>query len=187
VLSSEHYLGELAGPLPVLDLPIPKRRLRMKKYVISSVVIASLGIVAVLFAPQPVVQAHCQVPCGIYNDHGRIDAMLEDVTTITKAISQIQALSGQHAALSFNQAARWVNTKEEHASHIITTVAEYFLTQKVKAVAAEDPGYQKYLQSLALHHGVMRAAMKTKQTVSPEAATELRAAVEELGKLYPKK
>ena len=159
----------------------------MKNYVLPSVAIASLGAVAFLFTPQRDLQAHCQVPCGIYNDHGRIDAMLEDVTTITKAIAQINELSQKNNALSFNQAARWVSTKEHHASHIITTIAEYFLTQKVKAVPASDAGYQEYLQSLALHHRVMRTAMKTKQTVDADSAAALRAAVEELGKLYPKK
>ena len=159
----------------------------MKKFVLSGLAVALLGIMAFLFMPQRTLQAHCQVPCGIYDDHGRIHVMLEDVTTITKAIVQINELSQQHNALSFNQATRWVSTKEQHASHIITTVAEYFLTQKVKAVPASDAGYQEYLQSLALHHRVMRAAMKTKQTVDAESAAALRAAVEELGKLYPKK
>ncbi len=159
----------------------------MKKFVLSGLAVALLGITAFLFMPQRTLQAHCQVPCGIYDDHGRIHGMLEDVTTITKAIVQINELSQQHNALSFNQATRWVSTKEQHASHIITTVAEYFLTQKVKAVPASDAGYQEYLQSLALHHRVMRTAMKTKQTVDPESAAALRAAVEELGKLYPKK
>jgi len=159
----------------------------MKNLYLPCLVVASLGAVAFLVMPQRTLRAHCQVPCGIYNDHGRIDAMLEDVTTITKAITQINELSQQHNALSFNQATRWVSTKEEHASHIISTVAEYFLTQKVKAVPASDAGYPKYLQSLALHHAVMRAAMKTKQTVDPESAAALRAAVEQLGKLYPKK
>ncbi len=159
----------------------------MKNYVTTCVAFIGLCALVCLLSLQDRVDAHCQVPCGIYDDHGRIDAMLEDVTTITKAIAQINELSGQPNALSFNQAARWVGTKEQHASHIITTVAEYFLTQKVKAVPASDEGYQKYLQSLALHHHVMRAAMKTKQTVNPESAAALQAAVEELGKLYPKK
>ena len=159
----------------------------MKNYVTTCVMLIGLYALVCLLSLQGRVDAHCQVPCGIYNDHGRIDAMLEDVTTITKAIAQINELSQQHNALSFNQAARWVSTKEQHASHIITTVAEYFLTQKVKAVPANDAGYPAYLESLALHHGVMQAAMKTKQTVDPESAAALRAAVEALGKLYPKK
>ncbi len=159
----------------------------MKKYVTTCVMLLGLSALVCLLSVQDRADAHCQVPCGIYDDHGRIDAMLEDVTTITKAITQINELSQQHNALSFNQAARWVSTKEQHASHIITTVAEYFLTQKVKALPASDAGYQEYLQSLALHHRVMRTAMKAKQTVDPQSAAALRAAVEELGKLYPKK
>ena len=159
----------------------------MKNYLTTGVALIGLYGLVCLLSLQDRVDAHCQVPCGIYDDHGRIHVMLEDVTTITKAIAQINELSQQHNALSFNQATRWVSTKEQHASHIITTVAEYFLTQKVKAVPASDTGYQAYLQSLALHHHVMRAAMKTKQTVDPQSAAALRAAVEELGKLYPKK
>ena len=28
---------------------------------------------------------HCQVPCGIYNDGARVEAMLEDAATVLKA------------------------------------------------------------------------------------------------------
>ncbi len=159
----------------------------MRNYVTSYIAIASLGALAFLFTPQHGVRAHCQIPCGIYDDPARIHAMLEDATTITKAINQINELSKSSNALSLNQATRWISTKEQHASHIITTVAEYFLTQKVKEVAPGSAGYQNYLEQLATHHRVMRAAMKTKQTVDLEAASGLKAAVEELGKLYPGK
>lgn len=36
------------------------------------------------------VQSHCQVPCGIYDDSGRIAGMKEDVNTISKAIKQVR-------------------------------------------------------------------------------------------------
>ena len=156
----------------------------MKNLYLPCLVIASLGAVAFLVMPQRTLRAHCQVPCGIYNDHGRIDAMLEDVTTITKAITQINELSQQHNALSFNQATRWVSTKEEHASHIISTVAEYFLTQKVKPVAAGADGYDVYLAKLADHHAVMVAAMKTKQNAAASYAAKLHEAIEALAKHY---
>ena len=159
----------------------------MKNFVLSSIAIASLGTLAFLFIPQSRLTAHCQVPCGIYDDHARIHAMLEDVTTITKAINQINDLSKNNDATSLNQATRWISTKEQHASHIITTVAEYFLTQKVKPVEPTDAGYQKYLESLAVHHRVMGNAMKTNQTVDLQAAGSLKTAIEELGKLYPGK
>ena len=159
----------------------------MRSYVVSSLAVASLGLMAFLFTPQSSVNAHCQVPCGIYDDHARIHAMLEDVTTITKAIDQITELSKNNNALSLNQVTRWIMTKEQHATHIITTVAEYFLAQKVKDAAPGSTGYEEYLEQLAIHHRVMRAAMKTKQTVDGRDAAGLKAAVEALGKLYPGK
>jgi nickel superoxide dismutase len=129
--------------------------------------------------------AHCQVPCGIYDDGARVAQMREDAETITKAIGKITQLAGQHDATAFNQAARWVNTKEEHASRIITTVSEYFLTQKVKAPKAGDPkASAHYHQLLADHHAVMKAAMTTKQTVSPAAAHALMKAIDGLADHY---
>ena len=37
-------------------------------------------------------QCHCQVPCGIFHDDGRIAAILEDAMTIRKAVVQCQEL-----------------------------------------------------------------------------------------------
>ena len=159
----------------------------MKTSFVTCVVMACLAVPAFVIVSSTRVDAHCQVPCGIYDDHARIHLMLEDVTTITKAIAQIEELSKKMNALNLNQATRWIATKEEHASRIITTVAEYFLTQRVKDVAPGATDYQDYLNKLASHHRAMRAAMKTKQTVSLEAASALKSAVEELGKLYPGK
>jgi nickel superoxide dismutase len=132
------------------------------------------------------VGAHCQVPCGIYDDAARIARLLEDQTTIAKAVRQINDLADKKDTQSLNQINRWVATKEQHASHIIEVVSEYFLTQKVKDVAPDDTGYKAYLEKLAVHHRVMRAAMKTKQTADPANADKLKVAIEALGKLYVK-
>ena len=43
---------------------------------------------------------------------------------IKKAMHQVGHLAGKSDAQSMNQAVRWINTKEEHAAKIITTVAE---------------------------------------------------------------
>lgn len=149
-------------------------------------VIRLLLVVGVMLATvdQRQVAAHCQVPCGIYDDAARIQAMLEDTTTISKAIGEISSLAGSHKAANFNQLIRWITTKEEHASHIIKTVSEYFLTQKVKPVAAGEEGYEDYLKKLAAHHAVMRAAMKTKQTVDPAAAKALELTIKNLAEYY---
>lgn len=156
----------------------------MNKYMFGS-----LGLVVVLVVVAgryERVGAHCQVPCGIYDDAARIAQLLEDQTTIAKAVHQIIELSDKKDPQALNQINRWVSTKEQHASHIIEVVSEYFLTQKVKDVAPEDAGYKTYLESLAIHHRVMRAAMKTKQTADPASADALKVAIEAMGKLYGK-
>eukprot|EP00940_MAST-03C_sp_MAST-3C-sp2_P001467 g1467.t1 len=133
------------------------------------------------------VQNHCQVPCGIYDDEGRIKRIKEDATTIRKSMRQIEILRANEKddALSFNQASRWVATKELHASHIISVVSEYFLTQKIKEVAKDDPHYQDYLETLALHHSVMRAAMRAKQNVDEHPhADDLDHAISHLESVY---
>jgi nickel superoxide dismutase len=130
------------------------------------------------------VAAHCQVPCGIYDDDGRIQMLLEDTRTIQKATVSIGQLAEKSDAPSRNQLTRWVITKDEHASHIIKTVSEYFLTQKVKTVAAGEQGYEEYLSHLADHHAVMVAAMRTKQKVSADAVSELQKAIETMAQHY---
>mmetsp|Transcript_36165 Transcript_36165/g.70299 ORF Transcript_36165/g.70299 Transcript_36165/m.70299 type:complete len:165 (-) Transcript_36165:167-661(-) len=131
--------------------------------------------------------AHCQVPCGIYNDPARIAAMEEDVKTIAKAMAQVQGLAKSSDAQSLNQATRWIMTKEQHASNIITTVSEYFLTQKVKEVSKSDfRAYQNYLEVLATHHKVMRLAMKAKQSADPKVADELAHELSHLAVMYTK-
>lgn len=141
------------------------------------------ALLGLLIAPLWV-YAHCQVPCGIYDDTARIAQLKEDTATITKAINKINELAANNDAQSTNQSARWIATKEQHASHIITTVAEYFLTQKVKPVAPDAEGYDAYLQKLADHHAVMSAAMKTKQKASPDTAAALDATIDMLAEHY---
>lgn len=156
----------------------------MKRQVIAGVVVASAIGILLSASDRHQAWAHCQVPCGIYDDDARIRRMLEDTKTITKAMGQIEMLNDKGDALSLNQATRWITTKEDHATHIIDVVSEYFLTQKVKVVEPGSDGYQDYLKKLADHHRVMAAAMKTKQTVDPANAEALESAIKGLGKHY---
>ena len=129
--------------------------------------------------------AHCQVPCGIYNEEARFTAMREDATTIEKATKLIAELSGKTDAASKQQLVRWTITKEDHASSIISTVAEYFLTQKIKPADGKDKkAYAKYVEQLKACHLVMRAAMGTKQKVDPKAVDSLKLAIEKLAAFY---
>jgi nickel superoxide dismutase len=108
--------------------------------------------------------AHCQVPCGIYNDAARIIQIQEDFSTIQKAMTKIKELSQQQDATSMNQLTRWIMTKDEHASKIQKVVSEYFLTQRIKA-KTEGSEYSTYVKQTTTLHQLLVSAMKCKQTV----------------------
>ena len=124
--------------------------------------------------------AHCQVPCGVYGDTARFTQMLEDQTTIAKAIAQINDLAGKNDGKSANQLARWVSTKEDHANKIQKIIAEYFLTQRIK------PTSEKYEGLLKGAHSVMVAAMKCKQGTDIKGADALKSAIEAFQSVYEK-
>merc|ERR1712064_7531 len=87
--------------------------------------------------------------------------MGEDAATIRKAVVQSQALHQAGTLQDTHQLLRWITTKEEHAAKIMETTGIYFLAQKVKKDQLTEA---EYLQVLALHHDVLVAAMKTKQS-----------------------
>ncbi|QDT31314.1 superoxide dismutase [Ni] [Thalassoglobus polymorphus] len=122
--------------------------------------------------------AHCEVPCGIYADQRRFEEMLEDTDTIEKAINQIKELSSKDDALSKNQLARWVATKELHATNTQGIIAQYFMTQRIK------PDAKNYEKQLTTAHAVLIGAMKTKQGVDPKSAQSLRKAILDLYRAY---
>jgi len=108
--------------------------------------------------------AHCQVPCGIYNDAARIIQIQEDFSTIQKAMTQIKELSQQQDATSMNQLTRWIITKEDHASKIQKVISDYFLTQRIKA-KTKGSEFDTYVKQTTTLHQILVSAMKCKQTV----------------------
>lgn len=160
----------------------------MSHYRVTTISVLGLVVLGgvLLMVGAPPVNAHCQMPCGIYDDIARIARLHEDADTIAKAMSQMAALAGGSDAQSLNQATRWVTTKEAHASHVIEVVSEYFLTQRVKPVAEGADGYDTYLKSLADHHAVMVAAMKAKQNADASYAEKLQHAIDVMAKHYGK-
>ena len=130
-----------------------------------------------------VVRAHCEVPCGIYADKARVDALYEDAATIEKAMGQIAALAGKADPLSANQLVRWVQTKEEHACRVQEVAWQYFMTQRIKPATSEAE-QAKYVAQLTAAHEILRAAMKTKQTVDTANVGALRRAIDALAASY---
>ena len=145
----------------------------------------AIPLAALLLAPASAA-AHCQVPCGIYDDHSRVHRMKEDLATISKAIKMIGDLSGKADAQSKNQLVRWVVTKEQHAEMIIRVISDYFMAQKIKPAAGKK-AHKAYLAQLARHHQVMVAAMVCKQSVDPKAVEALAAAIKGIEKDWPVK
>ena len=123
--------------------------------------------------------AHCQIPCGIYDDHARVQAMIEDAATVEKSIKLVGELSGKSDAQSKNQLVRWVMNKEKHAQNVISTISDYFLTQRVK------PDQKDYIERLKKHHAVIIAAMKAKQNADMKYVIALRESIEALAPYYP--
>lgn len=149
----------------------------MNKYFIK--IVAGTGLAVALFLNSMSVQAHCQIPCGIYDDAARVVEMLESAATVEKSMKLIGELAGKNDAQSQNQLVRWVVNKEEHAQMIISTISDYFLTQRVKA--SQDD----YAERLQKHHAVIVAAMKAKQNSDMQMAMDLKDAINGIAPYYP--
>lgn len=138
-----------------------------------------------LAALPKVALAHCEIPCGIYDDNLMVQQMLLDAETIRKGSEQITQLAKETDAAHLNTIARWAMVKEEHSRNLQHINAWYFLTQRVKAVPADDPGYQTYLTKLAAHHAISVAAMKAAQSLDPAVQAKLVAAIKVVEPWYP--
>lgn len=127
--------------------------------------------------------AHCEVPCGIYDDTTQMRLLYEDIATIEKSMNEINQIT-TNKTIDYNQLVRWITTKDEHAQKIQMIVAQYFLTQRIKMVKPDSSGYSKYIQELTLLHQMLVWAMKTKQTTDIESVKKLREVTHSFEKSY---
>ncbi|MEO0413570.1 MAG: superoxide dismutase [Ni] [Verrucomicrobiota bacterium] len=134
-----------------------------------------LAAVVSVFSVQQA-SAHCQVPCGIYDDNNVIQSMHTDAVTIEKAMKQIAELSADTAA-NAQQLVRWTNNTESHAQAVQEKVLNYFLAQRLKVPAddADDAAKAAYAAKLGLCHQVIVTCMKCKQTTDTANAEKLHA------------
>ncbi len=151
----------------------------MVKILKKAMLLTGIAVAGSIFIIPQQVQAHCQIPCGIYDDYARVQSMLEDAATIEKSAKLIENLTGKSDAQSQNQLIRWVMNKEKHAQNIIDTISDYFLTQRVKS------SQKDYAERLVKHHTVIVAAMKAKQNADKKYAMELQKSIEALAPYYP--
>ncbi len=136
-----------------------------------------LLLLAAVVAFPHVLWAHCEIPCGIYDDQARVQLIAEHIGTIEKSIQQIHGLQ-KTEAVNYNQLVRWVMNKENHATEIQSIVAQYFMTQRIK------PNSDQYSQKIAVLHRMLIAAMKCKQTTDLKYVAELRELLKTFDQLY---
>jgi len=148
------------------------------------IVLTSLVLFFALASAAPAA-AHCQIPCGIYDDELRVQLIEEHITTVEKSMKQIVAL-GTKTPMDYNQLVRWVNNKEEHAQEIQDIVTAYFLAQRIKPPKdhSDEEAMNQYLHKLALLHHLQIHAMKAKQSTDLEQIETLRNLVEKFRKAY---
>ncbi|MBI9052929.1 MAG: hypothetical protein JEY96_03875 [Bacteroidales bacterium] len=128
--------------------------------------------------------AHCEIPCGIYEDTLRVELIKEHIVTIEKSMKMIIKLSAEET-LNYNQIVRWVNNKEEHANKLQEIVSQYFLHQRIKPIEPENKEtYEKYVSHLSLLHELLVYSMKAKQTTDLSYIKKLNISIEEFEEEY---
>ena len=123
------------------------------------------------------VAAHCEIPCGIYDDEARMGLLAEHITTMEKSMKTIMDLQNTQP-LNYNQLVRWIMNKENHADAFQEIVSQYFMTQRIKT---DMNNYNKILTVL---HRMLVYAMKCKQTTDLSHIETLRTLLKELQTLY---
>lgn len=151
--------------------------------VITKKTVAVLVLLVIIICSS-MVYSHCQIPCGIYNDHARLDMMAEHITTIEKAIRQIVMLSERDEP-NTNQIVRWVQNKEKHADELSHIVTYYFMSQRIKpAEKTSGKAYAEYTKQLTLLHKILVYTMKIRQTTDLANVEKLRSLLDEFKTEY---
>jgi nickel superoxide dismutase len=132
---------------------------------------------SVVFFVSSYALAHCEIPCGIYDDQMRVNMIAEHITTIEKSMKQIVEL-GNQKSIDYNQITRWVMNKDRHANKIQHIVSQYFMTQRISLDA------DKYNEKLTLLHKMLVFSMKCKQTTDLSHVATLRSLLQEFQGLY---
>jgi nickel superoxide dismutase len=154
----------------------------MKKKIQKKIALGIVLLFALVFGS--LAYSHCQVPCGIYDDDARFDAIAEHITTIEKSMKLIAELSDQDKP-NMNQIVRWVNNKDHHADELSEIVTYYFMAQRIKLPAEGDAKAQnEYVKKLTLLHQMLVYSMKAKQTTDLVNVEQLRYALSEFHKAY---
>jgi nickel superoxide dismutase len=122
-------------------------------------------------------QAHCDVPCGIYDPSTALIPALTVVRMID-LINDLETKGGEKDKAYFNSMARYVAVKEEHAEkakHEVRVIwGDYIKPEHV----------EKYPELNGLVHKIMKLGSKARQTVDRDAAVELVEAINKFAEIF---
>ena len=127
--------------------------------------------------PVDVVDAHCDIPCGIYDPHQALIGAL----TVIRMVDLMENLVNTHSAekVEFhNSMARYVAVKEEHAElakHEVRVIWGDFM----KAAHVEQ-----FPQLPTLVHKIMQLGSKSRQTADRETALSFLDALNEFAEIF---
>lgn len=124
------------------------------------------------------VDAHCDIPCGIYDPHlAQIGAL-----TVIRMVDLVEATVAEHGqeetATFINSMARYIAVKEEHAElvkHEIRVIWGDFI---------KPPHLETYPELNGLVHKIMQLGSKSRQTVNRETALDLLEAVNRFAEIF---
>ena len=124
-------------------------------------------------APAPV-QAHCDIPCGIYDPH----LMQLAALTVVRMNQLIEALEPAPDRPFHNAMSRYVLVKEEHAEIVKREVrviwGDYFKPEHL----------EKYPDLHSTVWNLLKLAGKCRQEVNLQAAQELLAATQKFAEIF---
>ena len=125
--------------------------------------------------------AHCQIPCGIYDDQARFNTIEEHIVTIEKSMKMLNK-----DGMADNQYIRWVINKEQHADAIRDIIVNYFLQQRVKLPSASSSkdDYVIYQAKLETLHNMLLLLVRSKQTTDTDVTFRLKNSIKEFKKAY---
>ncbi|MEE4271543.1 MAG: superoxide dismutase [Ni] [Thermoanaerobaculales bacterium] len=150
----------------------------------KKIAIVSVALLALIATAVPA-SAHCQIPCGIFDDELRIQLIEEHIVTIEKSMRKIVEI-GSAESVDYNQLVRWVNNKEHHAEEIQDIVTAYFMAQRIKPPKDHDDekALNDYAHKLAYLHAIQIHAMKAKHGTDLGEIEALRKMTVEFRKAY---
>jgi len=122
-------------------------------------------------------QAHCDIPCGIYDPSGAQIAALT-VVRMMDLMADLEGKGGEKNAAYLNSMARYIVIKEEHAEKVKAEIrviwGDYIKAQHV----------EQFPQVHQVVHKIMQLGSKSRQSTDREAAVEFVEAINQFAEIF---